>query len=73
MSDFISYYPRNVPGIAKRRRMGKTSRTPGKSKNENCQTDPVKKFFATSPKAHKHPQYDVWHAEFKRINSGSKA
>jgi len=51
---------------------GKASRTPGKTKGENCQTDPTKKFFASNPKAFRHAQYSTWHAEFKRMNMGAK-
>lgn len=52
------------------RQQGKASRTPGKLKNESCQTNPIKRFFACSTKAYKHPQYEVWHEEFKRMNIG---
>jgi hypothetical protein len=49
-------------------KQGKASRTAGKTKGLNCQTDPQKKFYASSPKAFRDPQYNVWHDEFKRMN-----
>lgn len=50
------------------RKRGKGSQTPGKSKNEWCQKDPIKTFFATNTKAYKHPHYVEWHEKFKRAN-----
>jgi hypothetical protein len=44
------------------------SHTPGSSKGEMCQTDPIKKFFASNPKAYKHKDYDVWDAKFRSYN-----
>jgi hypothetical protein len=52
---------------------GKASRTPGKLKGDHCQTNPVKRFFASSPKAYKHKDYEKWHDEFKRLNLGGKS
>jgi hypothetical protein len=53
-------------------RGNKASRSPGSSKNEWCQTDPMKRFFACHPKAYKHPQYHKWHDAFKKANTGAK-
>lgn len=53
-------------------RGNKASRTPGKLKGKNCKTDPIKKFFASNSKAYRHPDYGVWHEEFKRMNSGAR-
>lgn len=61
--------PRNAWKIARR---GKGSMTPGNKKGENCQTDPIKRFFACSPKAQYHPQYEVWNKKFRDMNNGSK-
>lgn len=63
-----------IPARNTRRKLrgSRASRTNGKDKGENCQTDPQKKFFASSPKAHKHPQYNEWNAKFRKINMGSK-
>lgn len=55
---------------AQRMRGGRASRTPGKTKGGNCTTDPIKKFFACSPKAYKHPQYNVWNDKFRKANTG---
>ena len=42
----------------------------GQKKGPNCQTDPTKKYFYTSPKAFRHPDYASWHEEIKKINKG---
>ena len=47
--------------------------TPGRTKGENCQTNPIKKFFACNPKAIHHPAYDKWHNNFKKIVMSSRA
>ena len=47
----------------------KASRTPGKTKGDRCMTNPIKKFFACSSKATKHPQYEQWNDMFKAMNS----
>jgi hypothetical protein len=61
--DYKPAQPRNTA------KLGKTpSRTPGKAKGDRCQTDPTKKYFATSPKAYTHPQYEVWNAKFRDMN-----
>jgi hypothetical protein len=56
----------------RRKNHSQPSRTPGKLKGDHCQTDPQKKFFASSPKAYKHPQYMQWHNTFRSMN-GTKA
>lgn len=44
------------------------SQTSGKSKNERCHNEPVKRYFATNPKAYKHRQYDQWQDTFYAMN-----
>jgi len=53
-----------------RQRTKKSSQTPGKTKGDTCQTNPIKKFFASSPKAYKHLDYDRWHEKFKKAAIG---
>lgn len=38
----------------------KASRTPGKSKNENCQATYLDKYFAARNRSYKNPEYSVW-------------
>jgi len=55
-----------------RNHRGRRMSTPGSSKNEWCQTNPQKKFFACNVKARYHPMYSVWHKKFVDINMGRK-
>lgn len=52
------------------RKRNKASQTPGKSKGPTCQTDPIKRFYASHPHAHRDPQYMRWHKRFRDMNLG---
>jgi len=44
------------------------SRTPGKTKNENCQTDVTKKYMAKRSRSYKDPLYHLWDRKTKIAN-----
>lgn len=60
----------SILGGVKNPKEHKASRTPGKSKGENCQTSPRKKFYLTHPHAHRlDPDgYAEWHRKAKEMN-----
>lgn len=62
--DYRPVVPRNTRNIGK-----VPSRTPGKSKGENCQTDPTKRFWFSSPKAYLRKGYAQWHQKAKDANN----
>lgn len=64
---------RQPPETYKYRQKTKGNRgnqTPGKTKGEFCQTNPIKKFFACNPHAVRHPAYGEWHEYFKKVVMG---